>query len=404
MLRKHKMVTMREENPKLCQYHQECSGCSLWHLPMAEQLKYKENKIRSYFANKQLTAPIEIKMLGPSEIAYRDRIDVSLIDGNLGFFAKDGLGKRIVDIQECLILSPELRKFFLKFREHLQLYRNEFMKMKLSFRLRVSPLYKWGLWIDTSHVTVKYLLIEKTFLQGLLSLGVKIEIGQKLKPLVINQSGELKLHKDSQVDPWFATFTNDEVDIPIFSEIGAFTQPSVATNKIMLQEVHQIISKIENHQGKFDDVIELFSGNGNFSLAFLSRGLKVKSYEHFIGAEKNLCKTLVAYPHFQENIKFFQLNLYGATLKNSVAFSPNSLFFVDPPRSGIGKVYDLLSESETYERPNYFLYISCESKSLVEDICQLRGLGYEIQSLTGVDQFLFSEHSEWICLLKKSDI
>ena len=398
------MEAMKEKNPKLCQYHLECSGCSLWHLPVTEHLAYKENKMRSYFENARLIAPSEIKMLAPNEIAYRDRIDVSFIDGNLGFFANNGAAKRIVDIQECLILSPDLRKFYSKFREHLQFYRNTFLDSKFSFRLRVGPDKKWGLWVDTSHVTIKFLLEEKSFLRGLLSLGIKIEIGQRLKPLVVAQDGELKLLKETQSDAWFSTFTIDEIDIPIYSEIGAFTQPSIATNKIMLQEVHQIISKIENLQGKFDDVIELFSGNGNFTLAFLSRGLKVKSYEHFKGAEKNLCKTLMGYPDLQKNINFFQLNLYGPTLNKSVEFTPNSLFFVDPPRSGIGRVYDLLLEANVLERPNYFLYVSCEPKTLVEDIGRLSEVGYEIQSLTGVDQFLFSEHSEWICLLKKTEI
>lgn len=397
------MASMKQFSEPLCQYHEQCSGCSLWHLSLDEQLEYKKQKMRFLLGERGLDEHLKIEMQGPRNISYRDRVDVSFIAGKFGFYAKNSATKTLVDIHQCPILSPNLQIFFSEFRNYLQNYKEILQKDKLSFRLRVSPKQQWGLWIDASHETIKLLFDEKTFLIGLLEKKIHIEIGQKLKPLVLNADHELKLLKTTKAEAWFLTFSEEKESYSIYSEVGAFTQPGIATNELMMAEVHRIISSIEHLQGKFTKVIELFSGNGNFSLAFLSRGLKVLSYESFSGAEKNLEVAISHYPHFKERIDFLRINLYAKEISNAVDFSSEALLFVDPPRSGIGRVFDLLQETSESQRPIYFLYVSCEPKSLTEDIARLMTLGYEIQSLTGIDQFLFSEHSEWICLLKKSE-
>lgn len=393
---------MTQYSSYLCQYREQCSGCSLWHLNLLEQLNYKKEKMSLLLIEKGIAKGIDIQILGVDSLKYRDRIDVSFVNGKLGFFGKNNVEKNIIDIVDCLILSDSLRIFFYEFRSHLLNYKVAFTDYKISFRLRVGPHGDRGLWIDTSHSIIKELLDEKTFLLGLINRGVVIEIGQKLKPLALSEKQELKLQKEKIPKPWISTFSQDFEQFDIFSEVGAFTQPGIVSNKLLISEVHSIISKIEDLNGKFKNVIELFSGNGNFTLAFLSRGLKVHSYENHLGAQKNLELSLDKYPQFKENINFFRINLYGGGIKDAVKFSEDSLLFVDPPRSGLSKVMDLLELQPFHNLPIHFLYVSCEARSLVEDLARLINLGYEIQLLKGIDQFIYSEHSEWICLLKKS--
>lgn len=392
------MVIMNQVFPILCQYHDRCSGCSLWHLSQDQQLAYKKQGILNLLSEKNIQQEFNVDMIGLDNYRYRDRVDLIFVEGILGFFEKrTSFDKKLIDINECLILSDCLKDFFIYFRSLVEESIDELLNYKFTFRLRVSPSGQRGVWIDTGNEAVKSILASKLFLQNLLKAGISVEIGQRLKPLYLNESGELKLSKETKTFPWFETYSSSGNSLSIFSEIGAFSQPGRVTNKLLVGHVHKILDELD-----ILEVTELFSGNGNFTLAFLSRGLKVFSYESFLGAEKNLQKSLKNFPEFSNNIVFKNINLVQKNSFDQISFDENALFFVDPPRSGLGKIVELIIHKNYQERPKFLLYVSCNPHTLVDDIARLIVGGYKIQSLTGIDQFMFSDQSEWICLLKKS--
>ena len=52
-------------------------------------------------------------------------------------------------------------------------------------------------------------------------------------------------------------------------------------------------------------------------------------------------------------------------------------------------------------QPKRIVYVSCDSATLARDLKYLRGEGYEVKKVQGVDQFPHTVHVETVCLLGK---
>lgn len=389
------MADSISSSTKVCRHFNECSGCSLWTMDYQKQLAFKRNALENDLAKENILLSNQIKMCGFSSLHFRDRTDISLVDGKLGFYRNDQ-SRRIVDIEKCELFSPSLQNWFTLFKSIVHRHSNFLKDFKISFRLRVSPLGEFGVWIDTSHVNTKNIFEQKVFLFDLLEVSI-VEVGQKLKRLQI-LDGELKLLKEPVLHYWMNSFNETGDVLKLYSSIGSFTQPGNLTNEILMNEC---ITLIKNAQLHHHTCLELFSGMGNFTLMLLSLGLKVTSIEVSKTAFHALEKALENHEQFQSLIQFKELSLYKKSSQR--LFNGEELLVVDPPRSGLGFVIDELAKIENDFRPKHIIYISCLASSMIEDLTRLRGLGYGIETIIGVDQFAYSEHCEWISYLSLRD-
>ena len=55
-------------------------------------------------------------------------------------------------------------------------------------------------------------------------------------------------------------------------------------------------------------------------------------------------------------------------------------------------------------QPKRIVYVSCDSATLARDLKYLRGEGYEVKKVQGVDQFPHTVHVETVCLLSKLNV
>lgn len=104
----------RETAP--CPYYGECGGCQYQHLTYAEECRLKENQVREAFARigKLPEAPIRPVIASPEAYGYRNRITVHAAEGRIGFRSTDG--RRLVDIDACLIARPEVNEELARLR------------------------------------------------------------------------------------------------------------------------------------------------------------------------------------------------------------------------------------------------------------------------------------------------
>ena len=73
---------------------------------------------------------------------------------------------------------------------------------------------------------------------------------------------------------------------------------------------------------------------------------------------------------------------------------------VDPPRVGISpKALDKIISYGVEQ----IVYVSCNPKSLVENLYYLQYYGYEVESLKAFDNFPGTKHVESVTLLQKSN-
>lgn len=181
---------------------------------------------------------------------------------------------------------------------------------------------------------------------------------------------------------------------------NSFTQPNAQMNIKMLEWAQ---SCTENSQG---DLLELYCGNGNFSIALAKNFRKVLATEisksSVSSAQYNIAQNGV------ENLQIIRMSaeeftqamngvrefnrLKGIDLKD---FECNTIF-VDPPRAGLDQA--TLDMVQGYER---ILYISCNPETLAENLTQLSQT-HRIARAALFDQFPYTHHIEsGVWLVKK---
>jgi len=173
---------------------------------------------------------------------------------------------------------------------------------------------------------------------------------------------------------------------------GAFTQPNGTVNQKMLSWAYEALGNRD------DDLLELYCGNGNFTLPLATRVRKVLATEisktSVNAALSNLADNGV------DNVSLVRLSaeeltealnevrpfrrLAGVDLKS---YDFGSVF-VDPPRAGMDP--DTCELTRRFER---ILYISCNPETLAANISQLHDT-HRVERCALFDQFPYTHHME----------
>lgn len=358
-----------------CQYIQKCSGCSFKQESFDEQKNIKINLYKEHFLN-HLSYQPEFKYFFPVEGYHRHRSDFILFEDQICLYDTE---KRLLPIQQCSLLDPELQKLF-----HIISKTPFKLKGKGTIRLRVSPKGRWGVWLDFSNLEIKRLLEEETALKFLLQQSVYVEIGQKGKSLAVVQD-QLKLI-DPVPHPWFCTMLSGKSQ-DLYSLVSSFTQPSFKLNAQILEQIADFLFE---EKAQFKNLIEFGCGVGNFSV-FLSE----------------YCQNLFLIENDPRNLIALQKNLESYFLKEKTTVivsdkeyknlprEENNLIFVNPPKSGVGKLFD------TPFTERKVVYVSCYLDSMKKDLDKLFQQGFRLKKTVLFDQFPQSRHFETLSYLEK---
>jgi tRNA (uracil-5-)-methyltransferase len=180
---------------------------------------------------------------------------------------------------------------------------------------------------------------------------------------------------------------------------NSFTQPNAALNIQMLEWALDVTT------GSKGDLLELYCGNGNFSLAL------ARNFERVLATE--IAKPSVAAAQYNiaanqiDNVQIIRMAAEDFTqamngvrefnrLKGIDLSSYNcETIFVDPPRSGLDD--ETVKMVQAYPR---ILYISCNPETLCANLETLQQT-HSISRLALFDQFPYTHHMECGVLLEK---
>jgi len=180
---------------------------------------------------------------------------------------------------------------------------------------------------------------------------------------------------------------------------GAFTQPNGEVCQKMLNWAYEALGQRE------DDLLELYCGNGNFTLPLATRVRKVLATEisktSVNAALANLADNAV------DNVTLVRLSAEELTQAlNDVrpfrrladvdlkSYEFGSVF-VDPPRAGMDP-----DTCELTRRFDNILYISCNPETLAQNIAQLHDT-HQVSRCALFDQFPYTHHMEAGVLLTR---
>ncbi|MTD38146.1 tRNA (uridine(54)-C5)-methyltransferase TrmA [Erwinia sp. CPCC 100877] len=180
---------------------------------------------------------------------------------------------------------------------------------------------------------------------------------------------------------------------------NSFTQPNAAMNIQMLEWA------LEVTEGSRGDLLELYCGNGNFSLALARNFRRVLATEiakpSVAAAQYNIAANHI------DNVQIIRMSAEEFTQAMTGVRSFNRLkgidlqsyqcetIFVDPPRSGL----DPQTEKMVQAYPR-ILYISCNPQTLCKNLETLSQT-HQVERLALFDQFPYTHHMECGVLLTR---
>lgn len=190
---------------------------------------------------------------------------------------------------------------------------------------------------------------------------------------------------------------------------GSFSQPNPYICQSMLKWAQEITAPAENNPANNQDLLELYCGNGNFTLAL------AKNFNRVLGTE--VSRTSVAAGKFNiqankiTNVAIERLSaeefaeaqaahLQGVANSFAEKFALASYDFstvlVDPPRAGLDAA--TLTQIQAFSK---IVYISCNPTTLLANLQELSST-HKIERLAFFDQFPYTDHAEMgVLLIKK---
>lgn len=183
---------------------------------------------------------------------------------------------------------------------------------------------------------------------------------------------------------------------------GSFTQPNAKVCEKMLEWA------VNNSADFSGDLLELYCGNGNFSLPLAQNFDRVIATEisksSVYSAQNNIAKNnidnVIIVRMSSEDFSDAMDKVRDFTrLKNIDLDSYNfSTVLVDPPRAGLDD-----HTIEIIQRFENIIYVSCNPDTLMENLKHL-GKTHQIEALAAFDQFPYTDHLESGVILKKRSI
>ena len=186
-----------------------------------------------------------------------------------------------------------------------------------------------------------------------------------------------------------------ETERPVLLIAGAkLTPPPGNFAQAVAEQENRMVTLVRSHLKKSRKVVDLFSGFGTFAL-----NIADKSAVHAVEHEKDALASLDQSVRHQSGIKKLtheQRDLFRRPLQTRELDSFSGIIF-DPPRAGAEAQAREIARS----RVSKIAAISCNPSTLARDLRILVEGGYEIKSVTPIDQFLYTPHVEVVALLER---
>lgn len=169
-----------------------------------------------------------------------------------------------------------------------------------------------------------------------------------------------------------------------------FTQVNAEINRKMVSKAIDLLDLSDR-----DQVLDLFCGLGNFSLAMARRAsfvLGIEGSQAMVERGKENAQRMA-----MTNVDFVSANLtedFAADHWSDYAFTK---VLIDPPRSGAIEILPAVAGI----KPERIVYVSCNPITLARDAARLQELGYKLEAAGVMDMFPQTTHVESIALFTR---
>lgn len=348
----------------VCRHFGDCGGCAVQHMSAAVYRTWKRDLVTAAFRARGLEATIG-DLISPNGRRRRAVFSARNAQGGVVLGFHEAGSHRLVDVVECPVLSPAI------------------VAALPGLRRLVGPLIPK---IEPARVVV-------TATDGGLDVALE-DIQKQLSAAALSRLAQDAAHmRAARISingvPAFEAaapslaFGRASVVIPP----GAFIQAVGEAEQAMAERILAAI-------GKAKSVIDLFCGVGAFTFR-LSEKSRVAAFDSdprslealsLAARRASGLKPIDVRPRdlFREPLSARELNDYDAIV-------------FDPPRAGAEAQARMIAKSAV---PTV-VAVSCNPATLARDARILVDGGYNIESVTPIDQFLYSPHVEVVAVFRR---
>lgn len=385
----------------ICKHFNDCGGCDRQDKGYEEQLRSKRESLLELFKDME-NPPITDVVPSPEIWYYRNKMEYMakiFKDKPIIGLRQRGRFNRVVDLEECLIFSPDTKKIFDIFKgwvNDLSVDLHDIFKHVGTLKyvaLRHGKHYDELMVIavvqalpeDLDRDAHKYkALVER--LKGLSNLkSVYLSINNGVADVAV--TNDLRLL-------WGEESIRERINgIDYAIKPASFFQ----TNSYCCNSLYDVIAGEAGRVAK-GSVLELFCGSGGITLQVASRFDKIIGVD--ISAQNIHDAKMSAAANGIRNVEFVceDAEKFLEGLKALGKMQEFSTIIVDPPRSGLTKKSRaILAESGASD----IIYVSCNAKTLKDDLRDLAPF-YKVEKMVPVDMFPHTRHLEVVCVLKRS--
>lgn len=350
----------------VCTHFGTCGGCLLQHVAPTPYADFKRRLVIDALADRGLTPEVgETRLVPPG--SRRRATFAGIMAGRHPLVGFNERGShRLVSLDECPVIKPQL----LAALPALTALTGLVIPRKGGLDLTVT-LTSGGLDVSVTGMAARD--VDRLRLQ-LIELAARFDLAR------LSTGGEAIVERRA------ATIEIDGVMVTL--PPGGFLQASQEAEAIMGELVTAAIP------AKAKRVADLFSGVGTFSLR-LARVAEVLALEGESGAVMALDRAARGMIG-RHRITAEKRDLARRPLVEKELEKIDAVVF-DPPRAGAAEQSLWLARS----RVPTVVAVSCNPATLARDLRTLVDGGYHIETVTPVDQFLWSSHVEVVAVLKR---
>lgn len=384
---------------EICKLNGQCGGCLYQGVDYEEQVLLKGKEVKKYIEEKKLKTGRYVGIEGsPAIYRYRNKMEYTFGNLEKGGEMTLGMHKRgqymtILNVDECQLVHDDFNKIvaavlaFCREKEYRYYHKKKHDGLMRNLIIRRSERYN-ELLINIVTTTETEFDAEG-FKNMILTLPLENSIAGILHTTNDNRSDRVTNEACKILygrDYYKEQIMGLEFHVSAFS----FFQTNISAVERLYTEA---LSMIDDIEGK--TVFDLYCGTGTITQALALRAKKavgVEIVEDAVNAARENAKL-----NGLDNCEF----IAGDVLQvlDTLEEKPD-VIVVDPPRAGIN--YKALPKILKYG-VDQILYISCNPKTLVENLRFMEEHGYAAGEIKAYDNFPFTEHVESVVLMSRVD-
>jgi 23S rRNA (uracil1939-C5)-methyltransferase len=345
---------------KICRHFGTCGGCSFQDMPDDAYRALKRSFVvdalaQNGLANTEVDSVIEVPPHTRRRAVFKAAKRAGAVQ--IGFHAAQS--HAIVDMHECLVITPGLFALVGSLREFLATLLNDGEDIEIHATGSDTGIDLAARWARKLTPAISTSIARWAQKNGIARVTINGNIAAEFAPASVQ-------------------FGNARIALAPES----FLQPT-REGETALRE--KVVAGVKNAR----TVADLFAGCGTFTFP-----LAVKAKVHAVELDKSALAAIAAAARVTQGLKpitteardLFKVPLSGDELR------PFDAVVMDPPRAGAQAQATALAASSVRR----IAYVSCNAESFGRDARILVAGGYKLGAVTPVDQFLWSSHIELV--------